>query len=133
MKNDIDIQFLCKDCERLNLCKYYSNRKKDSYICKYFHYVLESHIENILVAFWYNRSIRNMKALCEEIRNRIEKKDCKHTDDGDVLYSVIILMFGEYGTSPRSGWLLNIKPETILEIIAKFEAMYLQPWEDDNE
>lgn len=37
MKKDIDAQFLCKDCERYNLCKYYDKRKKDSYICKYFH------------------------------------------------------------------------------------------------
>lgn len=37
MKRDIDVQFLCKDCERYNSCEYYHNRKKDSYICKYFH------------------------------------------------------------------------------------------------
>ena len=27
-EKDIDAQFLCKDCERYNLCKYYHNRKK---------------------------------------------------------------------------------------------------------
>jgi hypothetical protein len=37
MKNDMDAQFLCKDCERYNLCQYYDRRKEDSYICKYFH------------------------------------------------------------------------------------------------
>ena len=37
MDKDIDTQFLCKDCERYNLCEYYHRRKKDSYICKYFH------------------------------------------------------------------------------------------------
>ena len=37
MKNDMDAQFLCKDCSRFNLCKYYDRRKEDSYICKYFH------------------------------------------------------------------------------------------------
>ncbi len=34
---DLDTQFLCKDCARYNLCKYYDRRKRDSYICKYFH------------------------------------------------------------------------------------------------
>ena len=38
MDKDIDVQFLCKDCARYNLCEYYHKRKKDSYICKYFHY-----------------------------------------------------------------------------------------------
>ncbi|MBP5596247.1 MAG: hypothetical protein J6Y02_12750 [Pseudobutyrivibrio sp.] len=37
MKNDMDAQFLCKDCVRFNQCKYYDRRKEDSYICKYFH------------------------------------------------------------------------------------------------
>ena len=37
IKNDLDIQFLCKDCERYPLCEYYDNRKETSFICKYFH------------------------------------------------------------------------------------------------
>ena len=37
MTNDMDTQFLCKDCERYNLCKYYHGRKEKSYICKFFH------------------------------------------------------------------------------------------------
>lgn len=37
MDKDIDVQFLCKDCARYDLCEYYHRRKKNSYICKYFH------------------------------------------------------------------------------------------------
>ena len=37
MNKDISAQFLCKDCAQYNLCEYYHGRKKDSYICKYFH------------------------------------------------------------------------------------------------
>lgn len=37
MNNDMDAQFLCKDCARFNQCQYYDRRKEDSYICKYFH------------------------------------------------------------------------------------------------
>lgn len=37
MNKDISAQFLCKDCANYNLCEYYHKRKKDSYICKYFH------------------------------------------------------------------------------------------------
>ena len=39
MEKDMDAQFLCKDCARFNQCEYYSRRKEDSYICKYFHLV----------------------------------------------------------------------------------------------
>lgn len=47
MKKDIDAQFLCKDCERYNLCEYYHNRKEESYICKYFHLDLSNTLDKI--------------------------------------------------------------------------------------
>lgn len=36
MKNNINVQFLCEDCKWYGSCKYYHNRKEDSYICKNF-------------------------------------------------------------------------------------------------
>lgn len=42
IKKDIDAQFLCKDCERYNLCNYYYKRKSESYICKYFHLTIKN-------------------------------------------------------------------------------------------
>lgn len=39
MTNDMDAQFLCKDCARFNSCQYYDRKKGDSYICKYFHLI----------------------------------------------------------------------------------------------
>ena len=83
------------------------------------------YITYAIIGFWYNRSDSEMKALCEEIKNRVAKLDCKHTDDGDVLYSIIILMVGEYGTSPRSGWLTRDYQKCITEVIKDFEDMYL--------
>lgn len=83
------------------------------------------YIKNSIIGFWYNRGDTEMKALCEEIKNRVAKRDCKHTDDGDVLYSIIILMVGEYGTSPRSGWLTHDYQKCIIKVIKDFEDMYL--------
>lgn len=86
---------------------------------------VERDIKDIIVAFWYNRNDNEIRSLCEEIKNRVAKCPCEHTDDGDLLYSIIIMMVGEYGTSPRSGWLLNIKPERLIKIITDFEDMYM--------
>ena len=83
------------------------------------------YIKYSIIGFWYNRGDSEMKALCEEIKNRVAKNDCKHTDDGDVLYSIIILMVGEYGTSPRSGWLTRDYQKCIIELIKDIEDMYL--------
>lgn len=83
-------------------------------------------ITNILTAIWYNRENEYMKEVCEEVKNRLLKHDCTHTDDGDIIYGSIILWFGEYGTSPRSGWLTKIKPERAIEVINKFEDDFLR-------
>ena len=91
----------------------------------------ESYIKDLLASFWYNRSCKEMKDLCEEMKNRFAKRNCKHTDDGDILYSIIIMTFGEYGTSPRSGWLLKIKPEVVIDTITDFEDGYTMEDEDD--
>ena len=40
------------------------------------------YIKYSIIGFWYNRGDSEMKALCEEIKNRVAKNDCKHTDDG---------------------------------------------------
>lgn len=82
-------------------------------------------IRNILAAFWYNRSDSEVKEICEELKNRFSKHNCKHTTDGDDLYSTFIMFFGDYGTSPRSGWLEKITPEFMINTITDFEDMYL--------
>lgn len=63
MTKDIDAQFLCKDCERYNLCEYYHNRKEESYICKYFHLDLSNTLD--------------------KIRTEIEQSYCEVTNDYD--------------------------------------------------
>lgn len=81
-------------------------------------------IRNILAAFWYNRSDSEVKEVCEELKNRFAKHKCQHTTDGDDLYSTFILLFGDYGTSPRGGWLEKITPEFMINAITEFEDMY---------
>lgn len=61
MNNDIDTQFLCKDCSRFNQCEYYHKRKEDSYICKYFHLTETYGMTNgdVMQALFPNVVIRN--------------------------------------------------------------------------
>lgn len=66
MKKDIDSQFLCKDCERYNLCQYYDRRKEDSYICKYFH------LPNVLDKI--RAEIESIELLAEYTRGDIKRK-----------------------------------------------------------
>lgn len=74
-----------------------------------------------------------MIELCEEVKDRIHGWHSRYrTDDGDIIYGFIVLLYGEYGTSPRSGWLLD-KIEEINECIDKLIEDYKYLEEVENE
>ena len=101
---------------------------------------IENGINNILAAFWYNNSDEDMRALCSEVKSRISRcvvktdklarHDLPHTHEGDVIVSFIILSFGEYGTSPRYGWMPKEQSDFIINVISNFESMYIKENDD---
>ena len=82
--------------------------------------VIKSFTYSLLVTFEYNRDDREMKALCEEIKRRLSNMDAIWTDDGNLIYGALVIAFGEYGTSPRSGWFPSEIPSIIIDEINKF-------------
>lgn len=65
-------------------------------------------VESIFYSYFYNRSRYHVYDLCEEVKARIiGTDDVDLTDDGDIIFGFLVLLYGEYGTSPRSGWLVN--------------------------
>ena len=50
------------------------------------------------------------------------------SDDVDkpdrILWSVLVIMYGDYGTSPRFGWIMVENRETILDILKKWLDEY---------
>lgn len=82
MDKDIDVQFLCKDCSRYNLCEYYHKRKKNSSICKYFH--LDEQI-----------MFDKMQNLCDEIALNGNEIGKRISEDGCIA-SFIYLLDGYY-------------------------------------
>jgi len=45
-----------------------------------------------------------MIALCQEVEERIDFNYMgEQTDDGDIIYGILVNLYGDYGTSPRSG------------------------------
>ena len=79
-------------------------------------------ITNIFMAYWYNGD--DVINVINEVRNRIYGNDCEYTFMGDLIYSFIILCYGEYGTSPRSGWLIKNYEEEILNILTDIRYQY---------
>ena len=62
-------------------------------------------VEAILYSFQYNREDDDMLKLLDEVEARIGLCTREWTDDGNILFGFLVLLFGDYGTSPRSGWI----------------------------
>ena len=63
-------------------------------------------VEAILYSFRYNREDDDMLKLLDEVEGRIDGTWTREwTDDGNILFGFLVLLFGDYGTSPRSGWI----------------------------
>ena len=73
-------------------------------------------VKSIIDSFYYNRNDEDVIMLCEEVKDRICAYNANCTDDGDIFYGMLVLLYGEYGTSPRTGWMESDDKE-IIEII----------------
>ena len=81
-------------------------------------------IKAIFTSYAYNRDFSDMIKLCDEVLDRIHGwHSIDHTDDGNIIYGYIVLLWGEYGTSPRSGWLLH-KTDVIIGCIENLREEY---------
>ena len=80
-------------------------------------------VRAIIASFDYNRSREDMIKLCEEVKKRIRKYIVEWTDDGNILYGILVLLYGDYGTSPRSGWLESDTEEIIASINEEIELL----------
>ena len=62
--------------------------------------------EDILMAlfdsFYYVRE--DIIPICIEVKNRILKINCTHTDEGNIIFSTLVLLYGDYGIGPYLGW-----------------------------
>lgn len=73
----------------------------------------------MLSSFWYNRATESIISLIREVLLRVQNLDngSEWTDDGNILFGTLVLMFGNYGVSPRAGWIdLEYKQDLVNEL-----------------
>lgn len=73
------------------------------------------YINYLTSAFFYNRETEYVMEMCHRVLTRIDKDyeyRIEHKfdyydmdDDVDLLVSAIFIAYGDYGTSPRRGWI----------------------------
>ena len=90
---------------------------------------VEDIVRAIFWSFEYNRKTTYMIDLCQEVRDRVNRSILgRHwTDDGNIIYGMLVVLWGDYGTSPRGGWLENKYIDRITDciddIIKEFKEM----------
>lgn len=72
----------------------------------------------LLSSFFYNRDDKYFYELLQEVKKRIKGEKTTWSEDGNIIYGFLVCNWGDYGTSPRSGWLANdfVKEEAIKEL-----------------
>lgn len=80
-------------------------------------------VRAIIASFDYNRSCEDMIKLCEEVKKRILNEEVDWTDDGNIFYGMLVILYGDYGTSPRGGWLESDAEEIIASINEEIEML----------
>lgn len=84
---------------------------------------LEFFVDSYTTSLYYNRDTEDVVKLLEEVIERLKepyKYSTVWTDDGNILYGTLVLMYGDYGVSPRAGW---IDKEIMKDIIKIFEEI----------
>lgn len=95
--------------------------------------LIESTVGAIFDSYAYNREYRYMVDLCQEVLERVHKfHSSNRTYDGDIIYGFLVLMYGDYGTSPRSGWIVYYADE-ITNAIDHLIEKYKQQAEEEEE
>ena len=93
-------------------------------------------IKSLLWVLWYNGYKEEIRALYEYIKNndgiiiqypdRLLSDDCNKPDR--ILWSVLVMEYGDYGTSPRYGWIENKQ-----KAVEEFERFFSDFGEDGAE
>ena len=85
---------------------------------------IELTVRAIFDSYMYNREFSYMVKLCEEVNKRVCNYRYVPSDDGNIIYGFLILMYGDYGTSPRSGWLNGEIAKCISKCISDLTEEY---------
>ena len=95
-----------------------------------------STVKAIFNSYAYNREFSYMIRLCQEVAERVNgraNRNSYRSDDGDNIYGFLVLMYGDYGTSPRSGWIGNEYTTEITDCIYDLIEVYRRLKEEKDE
>lgn len=94
-------------------------------------------IESLIWSYFYNRRKKDLVNMVEGVINRILDKPYGELnagdDDTDVLMGAIVQQYGDYGTSPRFGWIYEEHKENVLEILFDLDDYFNKTLDDEED
>ena len=95
-----------------------------------------SWIDALIWSYFYNRDRQDIVHMIQGVINRIldsPYEGCNAGDDDtDILTGVIVIMYGEYGTSPRYGWIDEEHKENVLNILDELLEYHTEQLEHED-
>lgn len=86
-------------------------------------------IDAILTTFWYDEP--TAYAIMELI-SRIKKIDGERTATGQQVFSILVLLVGDYGIAPRAGWINDDREQQVLDAIAEWVREFDEALKNDD-
>ena len=93
-------------------------------------------IESLVMSYYYNRDRKDIINMIAGVINRITNTSYDSVmpgdDDTDILMGAIVIEYGEFGTSPRFGWIDEEHKENVLNILDELLEYHKEQLEHDN-
>jgi len=93
-------------------------------------------IESLVMSYYYNRDREAIINMIAGVINRINNLPYNELnagdDDTDILMGAIVIHFGEYGTSPRYGWIDEEHKENVLNILDELLEYHKEQLEHED-
>jgi len=93
-------------------------------------------IESLIWSYFYNRDRQDIINMIQGVINRILDKPYNEVnagdDDTDILMGAIVHMYGDYGTSPRFGWIDAEHKQHVIDILNELLEFHKEQLAYDN-
>ena len=94
----------------------------------------DSVLDAILSSFHYNYDKSYLIKVAEDVKNRLQNGPYRiPTEEGHIIMGILVCLYGDYGTSPRYGWIEN---KLLIPEFIKILDEYIEEWkemiENDN-
>lgn len=82
---------------------------------------IETIVDTLFTALWYNYDIKDIITIVDDVKFMVEVLGTRNrSDEASYIFSVLVLLYGDYGVAPAVGWIYKELKKPILDAIDKW-------------